>query len=291
MAAFNKFKMCICATIVTALAANVFVIPAQSADDPAMEAAMQDYQAGITLGRTKDPVQLKNAIELVRKALAVFEKLKAYEEIGSSYLVLGHLFGRLEDKTEALRQMENGLAAFETGKIISGQAMVLNDIGERYLLFNGEPAKARDHLLRAWALIQKEAYKSLDLTILDNLGYAYVKLTDRKNAEFFLQKAIDISLTRGNEEIVEALKSYATAQIELETPSTARTYFELALRRSREAGLKEEEADVLNSYGELYLFNLNDRATAFGYFSDALKVLQTVDEQHTLTLTLNNLGK
>lgn len=274
------------------LAANLLVAAAQVPDDSKdalSAAAMKEFKDATALAGKTDHESLEAAIEKLNKAIELFTKAGNGAGRAGPLILRGTCYERLGRYSEAMADQQAALALYEAANLLNAQALALNFIGGLYLRQN-DAEKARTALERAWELIQKEPFQSVDLMILNNLGNAYIVLEERKKATDTLWKAAQLAKDRKPEEMVGALKNYADGQVQLESPKVAVFYYETALKRARAAKLQTLEVILLNSLSGLYLNHLDEPEKAKVFLDQALPKLDAVNDDGLKSIVLYNLG-
>ena len=142
--------------------------------------------------------QYGNAVPLLRRALAAFEKTPEEPDLRSILLHLGNLhftFGQLEEAEVVWRRTLLLLNRFPEDHI--GRASILCNLG-KLMLLQRRNAEAEPFLLGALAIGEKNFLLTADLApILKWVGDLYVTRAQFGLAEGTYQRALDITQSSG----------------------------------------------------------------------------------------------
>ncbi|PYS87578.1 MAG: hypothetical protein DMF62_12020 [Acidobacteria bacterium] len=274
-----------------ALAANLFVLAAQTPDDSReakITAALKVFVEASALVAKGDTGSIQAAVKMLESIEPVFEKYNDQMSLARTLVVHGGCLTNIGPPEAGLALMNRGLAIFRSLDYPPGQAGALVAIGSFYYKQN-DFEHARDALEEARVQIEKHPVGSFDLPIYQALGNVYIALNDRTKATEVLWKAYQVAKDRTPEEAINTLMNYADAQIKLDTPKFAVAFYESALKRAQTAKLPKLEVNILNSLADLYL-RLGQGAKSKPLLDDALAKLELLSDDSLKCQVLKNLG-
>jgi CHAT domain-containing protein/tetratricopeptide (TPR) repeat protein len=269
-------------------------IPAQ-AQAPAAEqqtklaAAQKEFTEASDLGNRGDREAKLVAIKRLEAIEKVFEEFDDKERLAGTLTVRGMFLSAVGSPGPAIEALDRAVSVYKSADIDSGAAAALFGLGNIYYKQTAME-RARDLLEEARIHIEKQPFQSFDLNIYTLLGNVYIALRDRTKATEVLWTAYVKAKDRTDREAVNALVNYADAQIKLQTPKLALSFYEIALKRAQAAKLKDVEPRILNSIGELYLNHLEEPAKAKPYIDEALAAADAANDMSAKCVALYNLG-
>ena len=198
---------------------------------------------------------------------------------------------------DAVNDFEKALELYTAANDPTGQYLSLSLLAATYFNLKNDE-KARPFMERSWELIKEGAYEKLNKEILKTiggpsfqiLGEKFVRFGDRKRGLDFLWRAYELTAGGPESERIDALLRYGGAQITLDTPKFALSFYETALKRARNAKLRVKEAEVLTALGGLHVHHLTDATAGRNYLFEALPIAEELKNDAILFRVLVALG-
>ena len=135
------------------------------------------------------------------------------------------------------------------------------------------------------------ATSELGLGLIRIAGHVFLRGKDGRKALDALWRAYLISDKISNEKAIAALQEYSDALVTLNDPEHAVPFLESALKRAIDAKLKRQQAEIANSIGKIYLYNLDDFAKAGPFLEKAMRLAEELQSNVLLYRTLNDVGE
>jgi DNA-binding SARP family transcriptional activator/tetratricopeptide (TPR) repeat protein len=224
-------------------------------------------------------------VDMARLGLAATQRLAdpAAEAVMRS--LLGLACHAIRNYEEALAQFEVALTLVTVAGDVSGQAMVLNNIGHAHTQL-GLLGRAMAAFQRALALHSANADHPDVATLLNNIGYIHIQLGEPGLAREHLLRALALARKLGLPRHEACyLMSLGQAHRADADPDGALVYLSAALVIQRELGERRLEADTLNELG-LTSRDRGDHVAAAAHFRDALALARDLDDPHLEAATL-----
>jgi CHAT domain-containing protein len=198
-------------------------------------------------------IALRDRSKATEALWKAYEKAKDRTDLEAVNALKNYADGqvRLQTPKFALSFYEVALKRAHAAKLIDAEAGLLNSIGELYINYLEESAKAKPYFDQALALVETSNNQSLKCVVLYNLGYhAYLSIRMDEALSFY-DRARPIASQTGN-------KSYA--------------------------------ANIANSTGLVYAF-LNDAKRAIPFFEQSVALAHETGEKQIEVSALANLAK
>jgi AraC-like DNA-binding protein/Tfp pilus assembly protein PilF len=139
--------------------------------------------------------------EYIAKAVNLARQGSNWEQLCSIYNLMGVIKFMLNQKDSALHYYQK---AFEIGENHAVAPInfprIISNIGAYYAEDN--PALALSHFNRALALAKETNNRIADASITDVIGHAYLKANDLKQAEAYLQEALQLARNLGLRRVI-----------------------------------------------------------------------------------------
>ena len=157
------------------------------------------------------------------------------------------------------------------------------------LLAHSRPQSALDHYQAAYALDKGDRLKQSG-NDLNNMGVAYLALSQPAKAIDFFQQALPLYRQEGNTDgQASILTNLGNAYNALSQPAKAIDFSQQALPLYRQEGNTDGEAKDLMNLGNVYLA-LSQPAKAIDFFQQALPLFVKAGDKHRQANDLGNLG-
>lgn len=159
------------------------------------------------------------------------------------------------------------------------------------LLHSDDPKKAIEYGKQALAILKNDPDFHLEISVLTDMGWAYLTLSDYENAIACSEQARKLAEKNNDREgLSDAINNLGVIAQRRDQPGVAVSYFEQALEIQKQLNLKEEIAQSLNNLGFVYSMALNDYDRGIEYHLQALKLREELKDQEGIAFSLNNLG-
>ena len=164
----------------------------------------------------------------------------------------------------------------------------------------GKDVPAQPYLERVWEKLKDGNYEKLDagiigselsLKVIQMAGRAFLRHNEGQKALDCLWRAYQISDKTSNEQAIAALQEYSNTLTTLGSPEKAIPFLEAALKRAIDANLKQQQAELANALGNIYLYNLDEFAKAGPYLNKAVRLAEELRSDFLLYRALNDAGE
>lgn len=251
-----------------------------------------DFQAGLL----SDQGQLAEALSLIEKTLATFDKIEDPRLVYQTHSLAGDVYSKLGNFQVALQHQLTALDALGNETDWHSQlnrAKSLNNIGKLYLRLKN-PKTALDYNARAEALAEKIGAGGLLANIANYRGYAYADQDRWEPAVAAYTNALGIARKVGNirDEII-SLNNLADAAMNQSHFADCVTFAEQAVEVAHNNKNTEYEAVALGNMGicRLNLGAINQGKNDIGRGLDFLRKNKALPQLELMLGDLSNAYK
>jgi len=197
--------------------------------------------------------------------------------------------GMLEARRKSIEKYHEALDLHRRAHARSGEAGILNRIGEVYLGL-GETQKALEKFNEALPISQAIGARKVEAETLNYIGLVYETLGEIQKALEKFNEALPISRAAGDRsgEAI-TLSNIGTVYDSLGETQKALEKLNEALSLRRAVGNRNGEAITLNNIGRVY-GSLGETQKALEKFNEALPIRRGVGDRDGEAITLNNIG-
>jgi diguanylate cyclase (GGDEF)-like protein len=158
-------------------------------------------------------------------------------------------------------------------------------------LHSDDPKKAIEYGKEALSILKNSPNHRLEISVLTDIGWAYLTLSDYENAIAYSEQARKLAEKENDREgLSQAINNLGVIAQRRDQPIAAVNYFEQSLDIQKQLNLKEDIANSLNNLGFVYSMALTDYDRGIEYHLQALKLREELKDQAGIALSLNNLG-
>lgn len=192
----------------------------------------------------------KEALTYALESEKLATKLDFKKGLPPALSVIGNIYQEQGDYLEAMRYHARSLKLKEEARDSMGITASFNSIGNAYLYLANYP-EALSYYQRALKLAEKIRYWKSACIALNNIVIIYNALGEYKKAEENLARALQISLDTDD---------------------------------------KLMQVNIYNNYGNIYSAHYMDNKRSRAYFQKALEISESVRDEHSIALSLGNIG-
>ena len=193
------------------------------------------------------------SIEYAYQTVHLAEKMNNRKIKRQGLHVLGLNHYRLGNYDRTLEYFRQVLRMFEEDNDLMGIARLHNNIGIIYDELN-QYEKALSYYHKALEVKRQLGDSSDVASTLSNIGFAYQKMGLSEKAYHYLMQALRIDLRENNKEgLIYTYGNLGRLYSSLEKTDSALYFFSKSLRLLENAGSQYEQAEILQSIGNIYL--------------------------------------
>lgn len=247
-----------------------------------------NYDEAFKLFRIGTEESFKAAMPKFKEAGRLYLEIDDKNNAGKSFLGMGRISDRLEEKSEALKFYETALQLYKAAMNKGGEATTLNNIGLVYSSLT-DNHKALDYFQKAFSLYKAANEKGGEALTLNNIGKAYNALNEKQKALDSYFKCLSIRQALGDKDgEATTFNNIGTVYNDLGDKQKALDYYFKALPIRKDIGDKGGEATTLNNIGAVYS-SLGEKQKAFDYYIQVLPLYKTVGDKGGEAITLSNI--
>jgi CHAT domain-containing protein/Tfp pilus assembly protein PilF len=196
-----------------------------------------------------------------------------------------YTLAHLKDAERYLSGVE-GLASNDNQQLLANVALTKGTL----LILEKSYAAAEQELMKARTLAEKAGNRLIQAEVFGTLGFLYARqgLYDKALDQQFLSLNLSQSLGARHVEAATRLNT-GWPLLELGDFVQAIAFFEAAEKLGEQTGMGRTREESLNSLGRIY-FNQRKYQAAADYFTRALKVAESLHDQHSVGLYSDNLA-
>ena len=145
--------------------------------------------------------ELSKSHEYIVTAVKLASQGTNWEQLCSIYNLMGVIKAMLNQRDSALHYYQKAFEIGETHAVAPiNFPRIISNIGACYA--EGNPALALTHFNRALALAKETNNQIAEASITDIIGHAYLKADDLKQAESYLQEALQLARSLGLRRVI-----------------------------------------------------------------------------------------
>jgi len=252
-------------------------------------AAERSFWEANALRLQRNAASSRNAIEVYKKALALFQSIGESSRQALTLEMIAVLHAGLGEFQNGLEYYEKALPLFRASADRYQESSTLNGIGGVYDVL-GNPSKALEYYRQALALLPKGTEPITTGAILSNIGKIYNDLADwQKALEYYRQALSNFRAVGEKRREAITLNNIGVAYSSLGEPETSLDYSQQALSLQRSIGDKVNESRTLTTIGQTYALS-GDEAKALEFYRQALPLRKTAGDRLGEALTLDYIG-
>lgn len=231
------------------------------------------------------------AVENYEKAIQLSTAIDNKYEISLNLSNLGTAFQEMGDSQRALEALLNSLQIRREIGHKRGEAIGLNKLGSFFTQL-GDANRALHYFQQALTIIQgTELSKNYEVDAYENLGTAYLALSDLVKARDAFQKAVDLSKqTKSKRREASSLNSLGNVHNALAEHPKAIEFATESLRIYRALEDKSGEAAALNTLGQIHLA-AGEIGRSLEHLERSLVISRSIENSRPIAQTLLALAK
>jgi signal transduction histidine kinase len=247
---------------------------AEEAGSRRMEATFNTSLGIMHVGRE----EYDKALEYYNKALVIAQAANDKNRIQRTYTNKGIVYMRQRKYNEAIQSHQQALIMAKELNDERDEAFVYNDLGATYLQMNQNLPQAIDYLKKSIEIRERLNEKVEIAYTYNYLGEVYGKMNNKKEAIYWIEKALNISIAIGNnKQHYEALESLSNQYSYFGQYDSAYRYlreytiFRDSVRKTQQADAiaeltvqyetekKEQEIALLTQQNKIQQLGINQR--------------------------------
>lgn len=232
----------------------------------------------------------KEALELMEKALTIFQTSGNQLETANALNTLGKLYYMVSNIPKSMEYSEKALKIAEESAYKKQQATALANIGTNHINL-GDKTKALDYIEKALKIYEGLDDKYNIAGSLSRIGIIYTDMDNFQKALEYLQKSVEISksLSPSNDMTGRTFNTMGSVYGQLGDYLKSLEYFQKALKINEELGNKRGIAFNYGNIATTYR-NIGDSGKALDYFQKSLKLNEDIGNKAMEAADLHSIG-